>query len=570
MAKYKIGKTVSVYGDTFSVQLTDHQTGDEIYGVPEDMTIHPTFDDNGPVPILIGQPGSFVDVMIPGGSLLCMVVGVRMSENPPRETEVREAIAAESLFTGNSAKRYLEVTAVGTINPAGKFERGTDVLPTVGSDVFAVPNATIQKIYESYSEGNFSLGKISVLPEQDAKVNLNTFLSRHAAIIGQTGAGKSWTVASVLQKIAQFPQSTVVLFDLHGEYEKAFGPEATYVSAADIELPYWLMNSEELLEICVDRHESTAPNQIAKFRELLQTQKEITQENVALGIPKITIDTPVYFEFDAIIEELRTLDTAKKPGSREGSWIKGDFEGQFTRMLMRLESRVNDKRFDLIFKPKTYTSSASMEHLFQKLLGEEVEPKKIVVLDLSPVPFDVRSSVISLLFRCLFDFGYWYKKVNGKSYPISIFADEAHSYLNENEISHRPSRVSAERIAKEGRKYGLSLTIITQRPREVSATILSQCNSFLCLRITNPDDQGYVKNLLTDSMRGIVSIFATLRRGEAILIGDAVMMPTRIKVDEPNPKPDSDDVSFTGAWSQQHSVVDIASTLTAWRKQSTT
>lgn len=208
-----------------------------------------------------------------------------------------------------------------------------------------------------------------------------------------------------------------------------------------------------------------------------------------------------------------------------------------------------------------------MTDLFRKILGEEVLHKKIVIIDLSPIPFDVRSSLISLIMRCLFDFAYWYKKVNKECYPISVFCDEAHIYLNDSDERSKSTRLSAERIAKEGRKYGVSLSVISQRPREVSATILSQCNSFLCLRITNPDDQNYVKNLLPDNTRGIVSMFSNLRRGECILIGDSVIMPSRIKINKPDPQPDSDDASFYKNWSEDHTEIDVEKVLTAWRKQ---
>jgi DNA helicase HerA-like ATPase len=317
--------------------------------------------------------------------------------------------------------------------------------------------------------------------------------------------------------------------------------------------------------MCVDRHESAAPNQIAKFKELLQVAKESHPENKDLNIPKITIDTPVYFNFRNIIQEFERLDTEMVQVTK--GLKQGPLFGQFTRLLMRLHSRLNDKRFDLIFNPKTYNSSASMESLFRKMLGEEADPKKLVVLDLSPVPFEVRTSVISLILRCLFDFSYWYKRKNGRPYPLAVFADESHSYFNDADISHRPSRISAERIAKEGRKYGISLTVISQRPREVSSTILSQCNSFICLRISNPDDQSYIKNLLPDSIKGIIDILSTLRRGECVLLGDAVMMPTRIKITQPEPKPDSNDVSFTTEWSKAHSKIDVSKVLEIWRKQ---
>ena len=366
--------------------------------------------------------------------------------------------------------------------------------------------------------------------------------------------------------MCEFPQATIVLFDLHGEYTGTFASSADVISASDLELPYWLMNSEELLGLMVDRSESAAPNQIAKFKELLQSAKERHPENAALNIKKITIDTPVFFDFDGILREFRRLDTEMVQGSK--GLKQGSLYGDFTRLLMRIDSRLNDRRYDLIFRPQTYNTSASMEDLFRRLLGEKVgDRKKVVVVDLSPVPFDVRASVISLILRCLFDFAYWHSRVNSTRFPTAVFADEAHIYLRDGDPACDAAKHSAERIAKEGRKYGISLTVISQRPREVSATILSQCNSFLCLRISNPDDQSYVRNLLPDSVRGIASMFSTLRRGECILLGDSVMMPTRIKVDPPNPAPMSDDASFYKAWNEAPADVDFAAVLKAWRDQ---
>lgn len=560
--KHRIGKVIEVKGDTIAVTLLDFDDENNV-GVPEEMAVDVSTPD-GPVNILIGQPGSFVELSLPNGSLLCLVTETRMREANVGAAEVKETTATGD-FVVDQVSRQLVTIPIGTMDANGEFERGTNVLPTVNAPVFAVLPSTINDIYTSFAEGNFSLGKLSLLPEQDAKMNLDAFLGRHAAILGQTGGGKSWTVASVLQKIAAFPQSTVLLFDLHGEYAQAFGDEAEVISAADIEMPYWLMNAEEILGLMIDRAETSAPNQNAKFKELLQAAKEEYPENAALGLEKITIDTPVFFDLDGIIDEFRNLDTQMVPGATKP--VKGSLHGQFTRLLMRLESRLNDRRYDLIFKPKMYNTSASMDDLFRKLLGEEnSNRKKIVVFDLSPVPFDVRGSLISLTLRCLFDFSYWHSRLKGSRFPISIFADEAHIYLSDSASNQGP-RESAERIAKEGRKYGISLTVISQRPREMSSTILSQCGSFLCLRISNPDDQSYVRNLLPDSVRGITSMFSSLRRGEAILIGDSMIMPTRIKVDQPNPTPDSADASFSALWSEEPTELDVAGVLATWRNQ---
>ena len=566
MNNYKIGRVVGVSGERVFIALIDHTFVDETEeGVPPTMIVNLS-DKGGPVPLLIGQLGTFVSIGLPSGRLLAMITTIDMKEQSPLQAEIKAAEAAGEALV-EEHKRVVSAVPVGTIDAGGKFERGTDVLPTVNSSAFAVPPATIDSIYRQYAEGNFSLGHLSLIPDQQASINLDAFLARHGAILGQTGGGKSWTVASFLQKIARFPQSTVVLFDLHGEYASAFGEEADVISGTDIELPYWLMNSEELLGLMVDRSESAAPNQIAKFKELLQAAKDDHPENQELGIEKITIDTPVFFDFANILNEFRRLDTEMVPGAHNRP-KKGPLNGQFTRLLMRVDSRLNDRRYDLIFHPTTYATSASMEDLFRRLLGEDKESrKKIVIMDLSPVPFDVRNSVISLIMRCLFDFAYWYRRVNKSAHPIAVFADEAHIYLNDSDSDARSSCESAERIAKEGRKYGISLTVISQRPREVSATILSQCNSFLCLRISNPDDQSYVRNLLPDSVRGITSMFSTLRRGEGILLGDSVMMPTRIRIDQPDPTPHSDDTSFYESWNKDPDALDVAAVLDAWRRQ---
>jgi DNA helicase HerA-like ATPase len=567
MSDYQIGKVVGVTGDEIFVTLVDHEPSTEgERGVPDSMTIHlPTAA--GPTPVLIGQPGTFITVALPAGKLLCMVTGIEMREGKVSPYESREAEADGTMLLDRAA-RGLSTIPVGTIDASGKFERGTDVLPTVNAPVFAVSPALIDQVYASYAEGDFAIGKLSLLPGQLAKINLDAFLTRHAAILGQTGGGKSWTVASLIQKMCGFQQATIVLFDLHGEYTKTFGASADVIAASDLELPYWLMNSEELLGLMVDRSESAAPNQIAKFKELLQGAKEAHPENKSLGLKKITIDTPVFFDFDAILSKFRELDTQMVAGATPGKEKQGPLFGQFYRLLMRVDSRLNDRRYDLIFRPKTYNTSASMEDLFRRLLGEKKgDRKKVVVVDLSPVPFDVRSSVISLILRCLFDFAYWHRRVHTTRFPISVFADEAHIYLSDSDPATEAAKHSAERIAKEGRKYGISLTVISQRPREVSATILSQCNSFLCLRISNPDDQSYVRNLLPDSVRGIASMFSTLRRGESILIGDSVMMPTRIKIDAPSPAPESDDASFYKRWNEAPKDVDFAKVLQAWRNQ---
>ena len=296
-SSYRIGKVISVTGDQIFVSLVDHEANEPASGVPASMSVDLP-SAAGPIPLLIGQPGTFVLVSLPAGYLLCMVTGIDMKEERITSVETKRA-GEESLLLLDRVSRVLTTVPVGTLDAVGIFERGADTLPTVNAPVFAVDAGLIDSVYAGYADGNFSLGTLSLISNQAAKINLDAFLTRHAAILGQTGGGKSWTVASVVQKLTAFPQSTVVLFDLHGEYGTTFGADADVISAADLELPYWLMNSEELLGLMVDRSESAAPNQIAKFKELLLGAKESHTENAALGIHKITNDTPVLFDFAA-------------------------------------------------------------------------------------------------------------------------------------------------------------------------------------------------------------------------------------------------------------------------------
>lgn len=265
MSDYRIGKVVAVSGDEIFISLVEHEQSEDVErGVPDSMTVHLT-SSTGPIPVQIGQPGTFVMVALPAGKLLCMVTAIEMREGKPTVSELREAdIQGQMLL--ERATRGVSTVPVGTIDVAGRFERGSDVLPTVNAPAFAVSPELINHVYASYAEGDFAIGNLAMLPGQQAKINLDAFLTRHAAILGQTGGGKSWTVASFIQKMCAFPQATIVLFDLHGEYASAFGDYADVISADNLELPYWLMNSEELLGLMVDRSESAAPNQIAKFK----------------------------------------------------------------------------------------------------------------------------------------------------------------------------------------------------------------------------------------------------------------------------------------------------------------
>src|SRR5439155_13102052 len=226
---------------------------------------------------------------------------------------------------------------------------------------------------------------------------------------------------------------------------------------------------------------------------------------------------------------------------------QGPMFGDFDRFIARLGSRMNDIRYDFLLKPRVRTTSASLSALLRDFVGLGDPKRAVTVIDLSSVPFDVRPTVAAQIGRLAFEFNYWNPKY--REFPILLMCEEAHAYIpRAAEGQYAGSRKSMERIAKEGRKYGVGLAVVSQRPHEVSETVLSQCGTFICLRITNPDDQAYVRSLVPESEGDLVNILAGLGRGEALVLGEAVPLPTRLQFDKPNPTPNSDDVDFYEKW----------------------
>jgi len=240
--------------------------------------------------------------------------------------------------------------------------------------------------------------------------------------------------------------------------------------------------------------------------------------------------------------------------------------GDFDRFLIRLESRMNDLRYDFLLKPKIRTSSASLSDMLRDFVGLGQKKVAVTVIDLSSVPFDVRPTVAAQVGRLAFEFNYWNPRY--REFPILLMCEEAHSYIpRDSDNQFAGARKSMERIAKEGRKYGVGLAVVSQRPHEVSETVLAQCGTFICLRITNPDDQSYVRSLVPESEGDLVNVLAGLGRGEALVLGEAVPLPTRIQFSAPNPAPNSDDVDFYSSWKTGPEDLDVDAIVSRWRSQ---
>ncbi len=262
---------------------------------------------------------------------------------------------------------------------------------------------------------------------------------------------------------------------------------------------------------------------------------------------------------------MQALDRERIAGTGGVKEKEGPFYGQFTRFLVRLDSRLNDKRYEFIFKPKVFRTSETLKTMLTRIFGLDSK-KRITVIDLSGAPFDVVNVIVSLLGRTIFDFNVWNR--HRRDFPVMIVFEEAHNYLPSiATLSNRSAKKTVERIAKEGRKYGVGCMIISQRPAEVSETILAQCNNYVTMRLTNPNDQNYVKKLVPDALASLIDILPSLRQGEALFLGDAAPLPVRVMIDFPSPAPNSSDIMFYERWKHCEYETNVSDVVERWWRQ---
>ncbi len=536
-------------------------------------------DEQGRVPtvtigdedVLVGQLGSYVAVKQYDVHLIAIVT--RMTE--------QEALAAPTIETPGDdaarlpfAKRIVRLTPVGSIIGDGQFERGVAQYPTTGAEVHAIGSGDTARMFDRFQSKGLAVGSLASHPSLKVYLDPTNLYGRHSAILGQTGSGKSWAVASLVQKTVDvMSKAHIIILDMHGEYcwkredgsrHYAFADSIVrHVDARELEIPYWLMTYAELCDLLIDRTEQAAHNQTAFFRDTLRQLRD--KERAPLGLERVTVDTPVYFSLDELVEAVENKNREMVP-SATSKPKQGNMFGAFDRFLVRLESRMNDVRYDFLLKPSVRNSSASLSALLRDFVGLGTPKAAVTVIDLSSVPFDVRPTVAAQIGRLAFEFNYWNPKY--REFPILLMCEEAHAYIpRDSESQFAGSRKSMERIAKEGRKYGVGLAVVSQRPHEVSETVLAQCGTFICLRITNPNDQSYVRNLVPESEGDLISVLAALGRGEALVLGEAVPLPTRLQFEKPAPTPNSDDVDFYEMWTAGPDDLDVDAIVKRWRSQ---
>jgi len=450
------------------------------------------------------------------------------------------------------------------------FKRGADSFPQIERTCYLITGANLQRFMgllgAEVKEGErLELGKFVMDESAVVVANGDKFFQRHASILGSTGSGKSWSVALMLEKASRLANPNIVVLDMHGEYEpladakKGFARGFRIAGPGDLEkpddsvvfLPYWLLNREEMLSMILDRSDQNAPNQASRFtshvRELKEeTLKKETKEDVR---KTFTVDSPIPYDIATLVEELQE-DNARKGVGAKGQPVKGLWEDKLTRFIARLDAKMEDRRYGFLFQPPSQSLEYNwLGEQMKQLLGASGGRSGIKIVDFSEVPSDVLPVVAGVFVRLLYDVQFWLEQ--DARTPYVVVCDEAHLYLPARDDANAVEKqaLSAfERIAKEGRKYGVSLLVVSQRPSDVSRTILSQCNNFLVLRLTNAQDQAVVRRLVPDSLGGITDILPLLETGEGLLLGDAVLLPTRIRLDKPTIRPASVTRAFWTEW----------------------
>lgn len=487
-----------------------------------------------------------------------------------------------------SVLNTVQLTLVGTVGltteDKPRFSRSLVQVPEIDGTCHILRDAQLQTFMnllsaEGKTDHSLEIGRYTIDENAKAYLDGNKLFQRHASLLGSTGSGKSWAVASVLEQAAKLPSANLIVFDLHGEYRELTyarhlgipGPEELgKTDASLLFLPYWLLNAEELQAMFIDRSEFSAHNQVMAFQDTVVSEKKKTLETLKKTevLNAFTLDSPIPFKINDVLKELARLNTEMVPGS-SGKEKQGPFYGQFSRLLVRLNSKVSDKRYGFLFQaPDSKHQYDAMAGMVKKLMDFSEAKTQIKVIDFSEVPADILPVIVGLVARIIYQVQFWTDR--DKRTPMALVCDEAHLYLpkkdGKNPVEQRAIE-NFEKIAKEGRKYGVALLIISQRPSDVSPTILSQCNNVISLRLTNGDDQATVKRLMPESLEGLMDTLPILDIGEALVVGDAVLLPSRIRIHPPSEKPLSATIDFWDEWSKQPAKPDFAKAVENMRRQ---
>jgi len=529
----------------------------------------------------LGQIGTFVK--IPVGSL-CLFGIVSSVSNIPSNTEI-------SNYGPDYGSRFLQVQLMGEQIGTGKFDKGVGTYPTINDEVHIVIEDDLKGIYGEFQEGLVEIGKHSTSENLSVFLDIHHLVLRHSAILGSTGSGKSNTTANIIKNILKdYPGSRVVLVDIHGEYRTAFKDNAKIFRINDskkpLYIPFWSMTFDELSFFLIGRPFGQEHPADKRLREEISTLKRTNANNLKAGKVKsefITADSPIPFDIrqmwynfnrevygtysiadaDKQNKDTEELDEEGDPQKLIPAKFKAygmgntrPFKSKNQTMYayeQKIYSRLRDTNFDFMFNPGDFYDTGSKSDMDQLLRDWIDHELRITILDLSGVPFELIDISVGLITRIIFDSMYWgrFEDYTGRNRPLLMVYEEAHSYLPKGENNthvYGYARKAVEKIFKEGRKFGIGAMVVTQRPSEISESILAQVGTFIALRLTNSSDKNTVQSAAPNNMSSLIDLLPTLRIGEAIVVGESIIIPSRVRIALVEPRPSSDDPKLVKQW----------------------
>jgi hypothetical protein len=456
---------------------------------------------------------------------------------------------------------FADIDLLGELTGRGgdaKFIRGISIYPVLGAPLFNATGEDIKLIYAKPNSWTLQIGSLHQDADTPAYLMSQEFLSKHSAIVGTTGSGKSCALTLILRTmLTAHPNGHVVMLDPHGEYATAFDDIAELITPDTMQLPYWLLSFEEIVEVLCSTDPVARSREAPILKEVIMAAK---QDFLGAGVnaATLTVDTPTPYRLTSVLQRI---------SDAMGKLDRPDSSLPYLRLMTTIENLRKDPRYAFMFEGMTVRDN--MSEILSLFLRIPVSGKPITILDISAVPSEIVNVVVSVLARLIFDFALHSERE--EAIPVLLVCDEAHRYIPRDESqSFEPTRRSISRIAKEGRKYGVSLCLVTQRPSELSESILSQCSTIFSLRMNNERDQKFVRSMLPDDAAGLLNVLPTLRQREAIVVGEGVAHPMRIRFADlaDNHRPKGEAANFPEAWQNDKKGRDfIGKIVDRWRNQ---
>lgn len=497
--------------------------------------------------------GTLVKIMTPGSVVFASISRLDIPLPASDSAEV-EQCRFEAEFLGEAL--------VNGPDRLAAFQRGVSVYPLLGDDVLATTSDDLAHVYAQPDDGddraNVAVGTLHQDRTLPAHLLTDDLLGKHFAVLGTTGSGKSCAVALILQAILdRHPEGHVVLLDPHNEYADAFADSAEVLDPDTIQLPYWLLNFEESVEVLIAAEGPEREAEAAILKEAILAAKDRFRGAGREAEP-LTVDTPVPYRLGDLS---RLLDEAM------GKLDKAESSAPYLRLKARLEALRADRRFAFMFPGLVVHDE--MKAILSRILRIPVGGKPITIVDLSGVPSEILDVVVSVLARMIFDFALWSER--SRALPVLLVCEEAHRYAPQDTgLGFEPTKKAIARIAKEGRKYGVSLCLVSQRPSELAASVLSQCNTIFALRMSNKRDHDFVRGVMPESALGLLDALPSLRNQEAIVVGEGVTVPLRLRfADLPaDRRPRGGTAPFSALWRREgESEPFVAEVIDRWRRQ---